>query len=176
MAQDERGGAKPEVSRRGFMGWAIGLGVGFVGLATGIPLVGFVTARIPAAKPGEFVPVADITTIPLGEPFGISFAEPTQDAYNYAVLPHSVYALKKSDTDITVFTPVCPHLGCQVFFDREKKEYVCPCHASIFAVDGARTAGPAPRGMDALPSKIEKGQLMVQWVQYKPGIPDKTPV
>jgi Rieske Fe-S protein len=176
MAQDEHGGAEPEVSRRGFTGWAIGLGVGFVGLATGIPLVGFVTARIPAAKPGEFVAVADVATIPIGEPFGISFAEPTQDAYNYAVLPHSVYALKKSDTDIVVFSPVCPHLGCQVFFDRQKKEYVCPCHASIFAVDGARTAGPAPRGLDTLPSKIEKGQLMVQWVQYKPGVAEKTPV
>jgi hypothetical protein len=30
--------------------------------------------------------------------------------------------------------------------------------------------------MDTLPSKIEKGQLMVQWVQYKPGIAEKTPV
>jgi menaquinol-cytochrome c reductase iron-sulfur subunit len=175
MAQDDHGGMGP-VSRRGFVGWAVGLGTGFIALATGIPLVGFVTAETSAAEPGEFVAVADVASIPVGEPFGISFAEPTRDAYIYAVLPHSVYALKKSDTEVVVYSPVCPHLGCQVFFDRQKKEYVCPCHASIFAIDGARTAGPSPRGLDTLPSKIEKGQLMVQWVQYKPGVPEKTPV
>ena len=175
MAQDEQGGER-EVSRRGFVGWAVGIGAGFLGLAAGIPLVGYATAQVAPAKPGDFVAVAAVASIPVGEPFGISFAQPTQDAYIYAVLPHSVYALKKSDTEVVVFSPVCPHLGCQVFFDRQKKEYVCPCHGSLFAVDGARTAGPSPRGLDTLPSKIENGQLMVQWVQYKPGVPEKTPV
>jgi len=91
-------------------------------------------------------------------------------------LPHSVYALKKSDTDIVVYSPVCPHLGCQVFFDRQVKEYVCPCHGSRFAEDGARLAGPTPRGLDTLPSKLDKGGLYVQWVQYKPGIAEQVPV
>jgi Rieske Fe-S protein len=67
-------------------------------------------------------------------------------------------------------------LGCQVFFDRGAKEYVCPCHASKFSVDGARISGPTPRGLDTLPSKIEKGALFVQWVQYKPGVAEKTAV
>jgi len=175
MPKDARGTAE-EVTRRGFVGWAVGLAAGFVGLVAGIPLVGFVTAQVSAAEPGDFVGVADVASIPVGEPFGISFAEATRDAYNYAVLPHSVYALKKSDTDIVVYSPVCPHLGCQVFYDRQKQEYVCPCHGSVFDINGARTAGPAPRGLDTLPSKIEKGQLMVQWIQYKPGVPEKAPV
>ena len=164
------------VSRRGFVGWAMGLGAGFVGLTLGVPLVGSLAVPTAQAKPGDFVRVADISTIPVGEPFGISFAETTTDAYMVTTLPHSVYALKKSDTDIVVYSPVCPHLGCQVFFDRQVKQYVCPCHGSRFAEDGARLAGPTPRGLDTLPSKIDKGGLYVQWVQYKPGIAEQVPV
>jgi quinol---cytochrome c reductase iron-sulfur subunit, bacillus type len=174
MVEDARSGT--EVSRRGFVGWAMGLGAGFVGIVVGVPLIGALVEPSQPATPGEYVQVADVSAIPVGEPFGISFAEQTTDAYNVTLLPHSVYALKKSDTEIVVYSPVCPHLGCQVYFDRQLNEYVCPCHGSKFAVDGAKISGPTPRGLDTLPSKIEKGALYVQWVQYKPGIPEKTPV
>ena len=175
MAQDSQVGAK-EVTRRGFVGWAVGVGAGFVALAAGVPLVGSVVSASGQAKAGEFIRVADVSAIPVGEPFGITFAETTTDAYNVAVLPHSAYALKKSDTEIAVYSPICPHLGCQVYFDREAKQYVCPCHGSHFALDGSRINGPTPRGLDVLPSKLDKGGLMVQWVQYKPGTAEKTPV
>ena len=175
MAEDVRANGDG-VTRRGFVGWAMGLGAGFVALVVGIPLKGSLALPSSTAKPGEFVQVADVSAMPVGEPYGLTFAELTQDAYNYAMLPHSIYALKKSDTDIVVYSPVCPHLGCQVYFDRQAKEYICPCHGSHFALDGSRTAGPTPRGLDTLPSKIEKGALFVQWVQYKVGVAEKTPV
>ena len=168
--------AAEQVTRRGFVGWALGVGAAFVAVVAGIPLVGSVMRSGGQAKPGEFMKVADVASLPVGEPFGLTFVEETQDAYSYSMLPHSVFAVKHSDTDVTVLSPVCPHLGCQVFFDREKKQFDCPCHGSIFTVDGARTAGPAPRGLDTLPAKIEKGALYVQWVQYKPGVSEKTPV
>ena len=165
-----------EVTRRGFVGWAVGLGTGFAALVVGIPALGSVARGAAPAPPSEYVVVAEVASIPVGEPYGLSFVETAQDAYLYAQVPHSVYALKKSDTEIAVYSPVCPHLGCQVFFDREKKEYVCPCHGSIFAEDGARVSGPTPRGLDVLPSKIENGELLVQWVQYLPGVSQQIPV
>lgn len=169
--------APEAVTRRGFVGWAVGLGTTFVALVAGIPLLGSAAEGVTKqASAGEYVDVAEVNAIPMGEPYGISFVETSQDAYLYSQVPHSVYALKKSDTDITVYSPACPHLGCQVFFDRQKKQYVCPCHGSVFADDGARITGPTPRGLDVLPSKIENGTLSVQWVQYKPGVPTKIPV
>jgi menaquinol-cytochrome c reductase iron-sulfur subunit len=173
---DDRHAGEQEITRRGFVGWAMGLGTGFVALVVGIPLVGSVLGASGRAAPGQFVKVADVSAIPVGEPFGLSFAEITNDAYNVAALPHSVYALKKSDTEVAVYSPICPHLGCQVYFDRQLKQYVCPCHGSRFSEDGAHVAGPAPRGLDTLPSRIKDGALWVQWVQYKPSLPEKTPV
>lgn len=165
-----------EVSRRGFVGWAFGLGSGFIALAVGIPLVGSVVGRFSQAPPSQFVEVADVASLPVGEPFALTFVEEAQDAYNISLLPHAVFAVKRSETDVTVFSPVCTHLGCQVFFDRASNTFECPCHGSVFALDGTVKAGPAPRPLDTLPTKIDKGQLSVQWVQYKPGVAEKTAV
>ncbi len=163
------------VSRRGFVGWAVGLGAGFMALVAGVPLLGMFGGTSTAAA-GPFVRVTDVQSIPIGEPTALTFVEEDVDAYVHQILPHSVWALKTSETDVVVYSPVCPHLGCQVYWNREKKQYDCPCHGSVFGPGGKVLAGPSPRALDTLPTKIEKGDLYVQWVQYKPAIPDKVPV
>jgi menaquinol-cytochrome c reductase iron-sulfur subunit len=165
-----------EMTRRGFVGWAVGFGAAFVALVGGVPLVGALVGHTAVAKAGAFVQVADVKDLPAGEPFGVTFVNQTQDGYTFAALPHSVWAVKRSDTDVVVFSPVCTHLGCQVFFDRTAKQFVCPCHASVFALDGSVVSGPAPRPLDTLPTRIKSGALFVQWVDYAPGMAVKTPV
>jgi cytochrome b6-f complex iron-sulfur subunit len=45
----------------------------------------------------------------------------------------------------------CVHLGCTVPWISGSQEFICPCHGSIYAYDGSRISGPAPRAMDAMP-------------------------
>lgn len=164
------------VSRRRFVQWAVGLGTGFIAVAAGIPLVGSVikTRGRPVAAP--FIEIGKVTTFPTGVPTAVAFAETARDAYNISTVARSAYVLKRSDTDVVVFTPVCPHLGCHVSFDATLGAFVCPCHGSRFSATGKRIAGPTPRDLDTLPSKIEKGVLLAQWVQYRPGVAEKTAV
>jgi Rieske Fe-S protein len=42
-----------------------------------------------------------------------------------------------------VVNPVCSHLGCNVLWNQTEKKYLCPCHGSSFAYDGAVLHGPA---------------------------------
>jgi Rieske Fe-S protein len=37
-------------------------------------------------------------------------------------------------------------------------------------------SGPAPRGLDVLPTEVRHGALYVRWVDYTPAISDKIPV
>lgn len=37
---------------------------------------------------------------------------------------------------------VCTHLGCLVIWEKDKKEFLCPCHAGRFDIDGKPIAGP----------------------------------
>ena len=41
-----------------------------------------------------------------------------------------------------------PHLGCTVPWEESEDQFHCPCHGSIYAYNGERLGGPAPRPMD----------------------------
>jgi menaquinol-cytochrome c reductase iron-sulfur subunit len=164
------------VSRRGFIGWALGLGAGIVVLVAGIPQLGALFAAPRPAKPHDFVEVGKVADLPVGEPVGLTFVAESTDAYNVELLPHNVWAVKDAAGSATVFSPVCTHLGCQVGWDRGTQRFVCPCHNSVFTKDGTVVSGPAPRSLDTLPNKVKDGVLSVQWVDYTPGIPTKTSV
>jgi Rieske Fe-S protein len=71
---------------------------------------------------------------------------------------------------------VCPHLGCAVAFDRAQNNYLCPCHDSRFALDGAKLSGPSERGLDQLPLQIVNGRVLLTWERYKTGQSKKEPV
>jgi menaquinol-cytochrome c reductase iron-sulfur subunit len=38
---------------------------------------------------------------------------------------------------------------------------LCPCHSSVFSVDGAVISGPAPRPLDRYETKVENGKLLL---------------
>ena len=57
---------------------------------------------------------------------------------------------------------VCPHLGCPVAWTPGDHKFHCPCHGSVFNEAGDHIAGPAPRGMTELDTKIENGDFYVK--------------
>lgn len=74
---------------------------------------------------------------------------------------HSVFVLPANNNQ--VISAICPHEGCEVLWEFQRNRFSCPCHDSYFAADGARISGPSPRGLDALPSRIQDGKLQVQY-------------
>src|SRR3989338_3249918 len=72
--------------------------------------------------------------------------------------------------DVTVYSPICTHLGCGFRWDGDEKKFKCPCHGSMFDTEGKVVGGPAPRPLDRLPVKIENGRLMVQYQEFKSGV------
>jgi cytochrome b6-f complex iron-sulfur subunit len=55
----------------------------------------------------------------------------------------------------------CPHLGCRVPFCESAAQFQCPCHGSIYNIIGEYLQGPAPRGMDRFPIRIEQDRVFV---------------
>jgi Rieske Fe-S protein len=75
-----------------------------------------------------------------------------------------------------IFSSICPHLGCRFAWDTAANRFICPCHGSQFGPEGAKLAGPAPRGLDPLPFREHDGAAQVTWIQYKSGQPDRVVV
>ena len=55
----------------------------------------------------------------------------------------------------------CTHLGCTVPWYAEKKQFVCPCHASAFDIRGDVIHSPATRALDLYAIIIENNIVKV---------------
>lgn len=56
----------------------------------------------------------------------------------------------------------CPHLGCAVPWVQGEEQFHCPCHGSIYAYNGDRLGGPAPRPMDYMAVRVsDTGDVVV---------------
>ncbi|NNG18632.1 Rieske (2Fe-2S) protein [Naumannella sp. ID2617S] len=76
------------------------------------------------------------------------------------VLERRYVVTQPSTGEYHAFTKVCPHGGCAVSFVKNQ-QIVCACHGSEFSItDGARTAGPARKGLTAAPV-TESGDNLV---------------
>jgi menaquinol-cytochrome c reductase iron-sulfur subunit len=120
--------------------------------------------------------VGRVAGLPVGEPVELSYTDHEVDAYLVRTVTRQVWVVKQSAGSVTVFSPICPHLGCRYEWVPAAHHFYCPCHHSVFALDGAVLGGPAPRPLDTLPSEIENGELRVEWERFEPGIPEKKEV
>jgi Rieske Fe-S protein len=71
------------------------------------------------------------------------------------------YLVRFSDGGFMAISLKCTHLGCSVLWSEEKKEFLCPCHASSFDLYGEVINPPAPRALDIYPVIIEEGKVKV---------------
>jgi nitrite reductase/ring-hydroxylating ferredoxin subunit len=66
-----------------------------------------------------------------------------------------------SEDGLAVLSAVCSHLGCLVNYHKEKREFVCPCHAGRYDITGRNIGGPPPAPLSKLPHRVEKGVVLV---------------
>jgi len=165
-----------ESSRRRFLIWATGILTFLCGALVGMPLTGSFIGPAFRTTKTRWISVADIGTLPLGQPVNLKIVDMRVDAYVRESAILHLWAVKHSDAEVTVFSPVCTHLGCRYAWNPVSAHFECPCHGSIYAPDGAVLGGPAPRRLDTLATRIENGRLSVDWKQFRSGIPEKIPV
>ncbi len=71
------------------------------------------------------------------------------------------YLARLADGGFIALSIRCTHLGCSINWEDEKKKFVCPCHASSFAINGDVENPPAPTALDYFPVMIESGFVKV---------------
>ncbi len=62
--------------------------------------------------------------------------------------PEGRFWLVRSDAGLLALHKSCTHLDCLYDWDAPSDHFVCPCHGSRFAADGAHLEGPAARSLD----------------------------
>ena len=173
---DESGGA----SRRRFLKIATGCLGGGLGAALIVPATRLalgVAGRktvTSAADPIDAIAVEQVGDVPVAVTLR---AASVRDAWSVTRnVPLGVAFVRKEKGVIRALSSVCPHLGCTIGWDAAAGRYLCPCHDTLFEVDGSFISGEAKRAMDDLPVTIEDGRVKIQWVRYQLGSSTKEPV
>jgi menaquinol-cytochrome c reductase iron-sulfur subunit len=113
----------------------------------------------------QWVEAADLTQLPENSPQEVAFHENRVDGWKVTSEKATAWVVKKSNTEVVAFAPQCTHLGCAYHWDEQKKNFLCPCHASVFSANGTVLSGPAPRPLDRYDVKIEGTKLLLGGIQ-----------
>jgi menaquinol-cytochrome c reductase iron-sulfur subunit len=161
----------PDGSRRRFFELVIKASAGLIGLSLAVPLVGYLISPALKRRKQQWVDVASAAELQSGVPKQLEYVATVQDGYLESKTQKAVWGVKQASGDVTVFSPMCTHLGCGYHWDGAAQQFKCPCHGSMFDISGRVVGGPAPRPLDALPSKVDNGRLLVMYKEFKSGVP-----
>jgi menaquinol-cytochrome c reductase iron-sulfur subunit len=139
-------------------------------MSLAIPLVGYVVSPALKRREKPWVEVGGVDELSVGEPKQLDYVATIRDGYLETKTHKAIWAVKQVDGQVTVFSPMCTHLGCGYHWNGGERKFKCPCHGSVYDVSGKVLAGPAPRHLDALPTKVENGRLLVVYKEFKSGI------
>jgi menaquinol-cytochrome c reductase iron-sulfur subunit len=162
-------------NRRSFLGALLALGSLSVGALLSVPLLRFAlfpllrrTTELKSSPVGELSEFSSLT-----DPVLRTIQIEQVDGWRKAVSEKAVYVTKDAQGQLRVLTSVCPHLGCTVPWNKEKRQFVCPCHGGMFTMDGTRVSGPSLRDMDTLETSVEGGLLRAQFQYFRQLVADK---
>jgi len=161
----------PDGTRRRFFELVIKVSAGLIGLSLAVPLVGYLISPALKRRKQQWVDVASAAELQRGVPTQLEYVATVQDGYLESKTQKAVWAVKQANGEVTVFSPMCTHLGCGYHWDGGAQQFKCPCHGSAFDVSGRVVGGPAPRPLDALPSKVDNGRLFIMYKEFKSGVP-----
>jgi quinol---cytochrome c reductase iron-sulfur subunit, bacillus type len=162
-------------NRRSFLGALLAVGSIFVGVLLSVPLIRFalfpLIRRTTDLKSSPVGPLDEFNS--LTEPAMRSIQIEQIDGWRKTISEKVVYITRDQRNQLSVLSSICPHLGCTVPWNKERKQFICPCHGGTFSANGSRVSGPSQRSMDTLETSVQDGQLLVRFQYFRQLVSDK---
>lgn len=78
--------------------------------------------------------------------------------FNYPRANDPAVLVRAQDGEYLAYSRKCPHLGCSVDFENERRCLECPCHQGVYdARTGYVVYGPPPRPLDQIVLQMRAG-------------------
>jgi menaquinol-cytochrome c reductase iron-sulfur subunit len=164
---------RQQVERRTFLSYVIVAIGAFITAVLGIPLVGSLIAPALRGREASWETVGPTTEFQVGQPKAATVTITTKDGWITQQESKGVWVIKQSDTSFVVYNGRCVHLGCAYNWNATQQEFDCPCHGGRYALDGKVLGGPPPRPLDTLQWRVDQGNLVIQYEDFRLGIPQK---
>jgi menaquinol-cytochrome c reductase iron-sulfur subunit len=148
-------------TRRRFQIGAIYGMMAAISAAIGLPALAYLLVPSKVRKKEDWIEVGDVTRISPGVPVELTFRRNRIDGWKVISEKSTAWVVKTGDNQVTAFGPQCTHLGCAYHWEQDKKDFLCPCHNSIFMIDGKVASGPAPRSLDRYDTRVDGTKLLL---------------
>ena len=130
----------------------------FLGLCLGGTAVAFVSAAgwsvFRYLAPRQEATAAARVTIPEQEVL-------PGEAKFFAFAGSPAVLVRTKDGTLIALSAVCTHLGCIVQWEKERQDFLCPCHAGRFTPEGNVISGPPPQPLTKLPLAVANGVIAI---------------
>lgn len=133
-----------------------------IGGTLGVLLGGTIISPGLARRQETWLPAGSLNALPINEPTPVTIRVARQDGYTQVIERRTVFLVKGVDQTLTALDSTCTHLGCRVSWDSVNAELRCPCHGGTYDRTGAVKAGPPPRPLATLNTKVEGDSILVQ--------------
>jgi Rieske Fe-S protein len=148
-------------TRRSFYVTAIHAIWAMMAAILGVPAVMYLFGSPKSLSGDEWADVGDISALPIEQPVELVCRRNRSDGWKIVSDRVTAWVVKTRDKGVVAFGPQCTHLGCAHHWDHEQNRFVCPCHNSLFSIDGKNLSGPAPRPLDRYDVKVERNRLLL---------------
>jgi menaquinol-cytochrome c reductase iron-sulfur subunit len=132
-----------------------------IGAALAIPAIAYLLAPSKRRRESDWIEAVDVSTLTAKSPVEVSFRQSRVDGWKVTTEKKTAWVVKFDENRVVAYGPQCTHLGCAYHWEQDKSEFVCPCHTTLFSIDGKVISGPAPRPLDRYQTRIEGGKLML---------------
>jgi Rieske Fe-S protein len=164
--------------RRAFFKWMSTIGAGLSAALAGVPaMMAFLSPAFRPVQRQSWIKVGEAALFDIGVPDRVDFAETGQDAWVTTRLIRSIWVYTEDGEHFVAYNGKCPHLGCAYALDEQAGQFHCPCHNGEFDFKTGRViAGPPPRPLDTLQTRVEEGAVYVTYQDFQLGIAEKVEI
>jgi menaquinol-cytochrome c reductase iron-sulfur subunit len=149
-------------SRRRFYVGAIYGMMAAISAALGLPALAYLLVPGKPPKKEDWIEVGDLTRLTPNVPVELAFRHHRVDGWKVLSEKSTAWVVKTGESQVTAFGPQCTHLGCAYHWEQEGGgHFLCPCHTSVFSIDGKVISGPAARPLDRYATRIEGNKLLL---------------
>ncbi len=150
-----------ETSRRRFHLTVIyGLGAVISGLLA-VPAALYLLLPPRLRKTDDWIDAGDLSKMDFKVPVEVVFRKNRLDGWKLTSEKKTAWVVRQPSKALVAFGPQCTHLGCAYHFEEDTKQFFCPCHNSVFSLDGRVVSGPAPRPLDRYDLKLHNQKLLL---------------
>jgi menaquinol-cytochrome c reductase iron-sulfur subunit len=149
------------ISRRNFYVGAVYGMWAAISAALGIPALVYLFFPPRVRRAEEWVEAGDVSKLAPDSPVEMTFRRNRVDGWKVTSEKGTAWVVKHGDGSIVAFGPQCTHLGCAYHWEEGKNDFLCPCHSSVFSVEGKVLSGPAPRPLDRFDIQLKGSDLLL---------------